>query len=146
MWDLVAQLAPGRVQSPGEWRYPGKSALDQHNLQRRKLLKDALADQTDHLGLKRGGHSGVVFDVHRWPADPSDGMAALAAKMDADRQVMSNCRGVHRPVFAAAHGLAGSNAQHHLHKARMIAASLDLGGCQVRRFVGHDQAAAQPWL
>ena len=82
--DLVAQLGPGSVQSPGQWWDPRKAALDQHDLERWELLEDALADQADDLRLKRGGHTGVIFQVHGWPAGAGNWIAALAAEVDPD--------------------------------------------------------------
>jgi len=61
---LLLELLPGRVEPSGQRRQPGEAALDQHDLQRRELLEDALTDEADQLRLKSGRHAGVVFEVH----------------------------------------------------------------------------------
>ena len=84
--DFASQTFVVFVKAPHQGRQPAKAAFEQADSSAGEGFKNAFADQADELGFKGLGHSGMVFDVVRRPADCGNGVSTTS-KVNAHREV-----------------------------------------------------------
>ncbi len=121
MRDLVSHLLPQLVETPAQRRQPAEATFDHHDLQIAIALEQAFHDQAGDHSLGGGRVLGRLLDIERRPAAIGHCPAAVAERMDTDREPGFHGRLVDRPIALAAMGF-GATAQHqHLHEIAVAA-------------------------
>src|SRR6266478_5396832 len=128
--DFVAEALEMLVHSPRGRRDPAAAAFDEHDLEARETLGHAFDHQACELGCYRVRIRLVLLGVVGRPAAAGRRMTAIAADMDAKRQVKLLRARVDRPVTATSQRLVGAWTDIDLHILADLRATLDLGnGC-----------------
>src|SRR3984893_2910786 len=127
MRDLVAESVKMLVHPPGGRGNPAQSALDEHDLQARKTLGYAFDDEAGQLRRHRMRVRLMLLDIIGRPAAAGRRVAAIAADMDAERQIKLLGASKNRPVAAAAERLVGARTDVDLHILADFRATIDLG-------------------
>src|SRR6185295_8230198 len=98
MWHFVPKALPVLVHAPGDGGYPAEAALNKDKLELGKALRHPFDDQAGELTGNRVGVRMVLFVVVGRPAASRWRVTAIAADMDAERQVCSLGGGIERPI------------------------------------------------
>ena len=146
MRSLYLQPVPQLVQPPRQRRQPGKTRLDQHQLECRDALEHPLDHQAGEERLRRLRMADHVLDIERRPAAASDRIAAEAEGMHADRQPRRR-RGLEDlPILLLARRVRRARHHQHLHETRVAGPAFDLRHRRIGILVRHHDGALQPRL
>src|SRR6201997_5267727 len=104
MRHLAAEAREMLVHAPHGGCDPAEAALDEDDPQFREALRDAFDDEAREL-RRHGVRVGLMLlAIIGRPAATGWRMPAIAADMDAERQIERLCALVDRPIAAAAEG------------------------------------------
>src|SRR6185437_9929406 len=87
---------------------PAKAALDEHNLELWKALRNAFDDKARQLRRHRMGVALVLLAIIGRPAAAGRRVSAIAADVDAERQAEFLGARIDRPIAAATERLVGA--------------------------------------
>src|ERR1700682_5784005 len=110
--DLVAESVKMLVHPPGGRGNPTQPALDEHDLQARKALGHAFDDEAGKLRRHRMRVRLMLLDIIGRPRAAGGRVAAVAADMDAERQIKLLRASKNRPVAAGGGRVRGGGGGH----------------------------------
>src|SRR5882724_7085077 len=144
--DFVAEALEMLVHSPCRRGNPAEAAFDEDDFQAREVLGHAFDHQACELGCHRMRIRLVLLGVVGRPAAAGGRVAAIAADMDAERQVELLRARVDRPVTAAPQRLVGPRADIDLHILADFRATRDLGNGRLGVVLPDQNRGLQPGL
>src|SRR5438270_11245763 len=98
MRHLAAEGFEMAIHAPGRRRDPAKTTLDEHDLELRETLRNAFEHEARKLRRHRMRVALVLLGVIGRPAAAGRRMPAIAADMDAERQIEFLCALIDRPI------------------------------------------------
>src|SRR6266478_6536391 len=144
--DLLAEALEMLVHSPHGRGDPAEAAFDEYDLQAREALGHAFDHQACELGRHRMRIRLMLLGVVGRPAAAGRRVAAIAADMDAERQVELLRARVDRPVTAAPQRLVGPRTDIDLHILADFRATRDLGNGRLGVVLPDQNRGLQPGL
>ena len=126
MRSLYLQPVPQLVQPPRQRRQPGKTRLDQHQLECRDALEHPLDHQAGDQGFLALRIGRVFLVVEGRPAASGRCVAAGAAQMQRDGKAVGSAGFEDRPVAAAAQRFQATRWDHDVGEAAVAGAEFDL--------------------
>src|SRR5712675_1830129 len=146
MRDLVAESFKMLVHPPGGGGNPAQAAFDEHDSEARKALQHAFDHQAGKLCRHRMRIRLMLLDLIVRPAAAGRRVAAIAADMNAERQIKLLRARVDRPVAAASERLVGARTDIDLHIAADFGATIDLGDGGFGVVLSGQDRGFQPWV